>query len=92
MAIQLTDNIKFLAGFLVYIVYASWWASGISATVGYNAKHAEETLIVLKDHMEECSEMHKTVASISKQVDINSKDIKQLQNILFIPIDLKKDK
>lgn len=85
MAVKLTDNMKFLLGFVVYIAYASWWASGVSTNVSANTATSKETLLVLRDHMKECGEMHEHVAAIDEKVKNNSKSIEILHNIIFIP-------
>jgi hypothetical protein len=83
MAMKLTDNMKFLLGFVVYIAYASWWASGVSAGVHQNAKVSAETLVVLKDHMEECGEMHEKVAGMQQNISNNKQHIQFLEQVIF---------
>ena len=83
--IKLTDNMKFLLGFVVYISYASWWASGISSGVEANALASRETLLVLKDHMKECASLHEKLATVEERVNNNIKNIEILNNVIFIP-------
>lgn len=76
---------KFTAGFVVYIVYASWWASGISTGVEANARHSAETLVVLKEHMKECATMHERIATVEATVKDNKTHIDLLNNAIFVP-------
>lgn len=85
MALNLTDNIKFAASFIIYVIAASWWASEISTTIAYNTKTNVETLIVLKEHMQDCATMHERMANVEAKAEDNRLHILRLENIIFVP-------
>jgi len=58
---KLTDNMKFFLMLIVYVIYLTWWAATINATVVQQGITVEQqsiinakTIVLLDAHIEEC--------------------------------------
>lgn len=65
---KLTDNIKFFIMLLVYVIYLTWWASGLNTTVENQLIVQQKTVVLLDKHIEDCSKKEMQNAVISEKV------------------------
>lgn len=71
---------KFFMMLLVYVVYLTWWASGLSTTVEHQLEVQEKTVILLDTHIKECKEKDLRFVKVEEDIKHLKIDVNKLQN------------
>lgn len=78
---KITDNMKFFAMLVVYVVYLTWWAATMNTTVEQQIIISNKTVQLLDAHIDECRKKEINTTIFTEKLIHLQSDVEHLRKM-----------